>query len=157
MSLDYVGMDSWHSHQGLAHNLMSNVLGTILLRRNVFAMLQGKEVLTREILDERQSRAESWHKEGASKARTLGPAQPITCATYAQDVIEGRAAIDQGHKHSHGAPFLFGPASVVSGSLSTERERLVAQVFQPSHRFVSDWTISSKLHACLYVCSLLLN
>jgi hypothetical protein len=145
MSLDYVGMDSCHSHQGLAHNLMSNVLGTILLRRNVFAMLQGKEVLTREILDERQSRAESWHKEGASKARTLGPAQPITCATYAQDVIEGRAAIDQGHKHSHGAPFLFGPASVVSGSLSTERERLVAQVFQPSHRFVSDWTINCML------------
>lgn len=134
--------EAWFMHISLA---LCKALDLVEMLKREYEMLaaiqaineEGKEVLTREILDERQSRAESWHKEGASKARTLGPAQPITCATYAQDVIEGRAAIDQGHKHSHGAPFLFGPASVVSGSLSTERERLVAQVFQPSHSLPS--------------------
>ncbi|KAF2595928.1 hypothetical protein F2Q68_00008213, partial [Brassica cretica] len=57
-------------------------------------------------------------------------AQPITCA---KDVIEGRASVSQSHEHKH-QPMIFGPASIVNGGLSTERERMIAQVFQPSHR-----------------------
>ena len=86
-------------------------------------------------MDERHSRADDWHRQGAIKARTSRPAIPINCATYAQDVIEGRVAIQPNHQHTHGNPMLFGPASVISGSLSTDRERQIAQVFQPSHRY----------------------
>ena len=30
---------------------------------------------------------------------------------------------------------MFGPASLVGGHLTTERERMMAQVFQPGHRY----------------------
>ncbi|MCO5547893.1 hypothetical protein L7F22_001345 [Adiantum nelumboides] len=86
---------------------------------------------TRAMLDERASKAEAWHKGAASRAKVSKPAQPITCATFAQDVIEGRASLGQGHDHHHQP--LFGPASLV-GDITTERQRLTAQVFQPSHR-----------------------
>lgn len=92
----------------------------------------GEDVTTRAMLDERISKAESWHKGAALKARTSKPAHPITCATFAQDVIEGRASLGQGHDHSHQP--LFGPASLVGNSITTERQRMAAQVFQPSHR-----------------------
>ncbi|KAL9237425.1 hypothetical protein vseg_011974 [Gypsophila vaccaria] len=85
------------------------------------------------ILDERARKAEAWHRDAASRAQYTRPAQPITCATFAQDVLEGRASVSQAHEHKH-KPLLFGPASVVAGNLTTERERMVAQVFQPSHR-----------------------
>lgn len=100
-----------------------------------FLVLQGRESFSKEILDERHQRADDWHRQGAVKARTSRPAVPINCATYAQDVIEGRVAIQPSHQHTHGSPMLFGPASVVSGSLATDRERQIAQVFQPSHRY----------------------
>lgn len=61
------------------------------------------------------------------------PAQPITCATFAQDVLEGRAEVSQAHDHKH-KPLIFGPASLVGGSLTSERQRMAAQVFQPAHR-----------------------
>jgi len=98
---------------------------------------EGRESFSKEILDERHSRAEDWHRQGVSKAQSSRPAQPINCATYAQDVIEGRVPIQPTHTHTHGAPMLFGPASMVSGSLSTDRERQIAQVFQPSHSLPS--------------------
>jgi hypothetical protein len=41
---------------------------------------------------------------------------------------------------------LFGPASMVSGSLSTDRERQIAQVFQPSHRYAS----TGRRYKCYY-------
>lgn len=41
----------------------------------------------------------------------------------------------QAHDHKH-QPMIFGPASLVGGSLTSERERMAAQVFQPSHRYV---------------------
>ncbi|KAH9606483.1 hypothetical protein KSS87_016427 [Heliosperma pusillum] len=85
------------------------------------------------ILDERAKKAEAWHRNAASRAQYTTPAQPITCATFAQDVLEGRAKVSQAHDHKH-QPLLFGPASVVGGNMTTERERMVAQVFQPSHR-----------------------
>ncbi|KAH9621522.1 hypothetical protein KSS87_019335 [Heliosperma pusillum] len=85
------------------------------------------------ILDERAKKAEAWHRNAASRAQYTKPAQPITCATFAQDVLEGRAKVSQAHDHKH-QPLLFGPASVVGGNMTTERERMVAQVFQPSHR-----------------------
>ncbi|XP_074291723.1 PP2A regulatory subunit TAP46 [Silene latifolia] len=85
------------------------------------------------ILDERARKAEAWHRNAASRAQYTKPAQPITCATFAQDVLEGRAKVSQAHDHKH-QPLLFGPASVVGGNMTTERERMVAQVFQPSHR-----------------------
>lgn len=84
-------------------------------------------------LDERTKKAETWHRDAAARARYTKPAEPITCATFAQDVLEGRAKVSQTHDHKH-QPLLFGPASLVGGSLTTERGRMAAQVFQPSHR-----------------------
>lgn len=92
----------------------------------------GKE-FTHSILDERTRKAELWHRDAAARAQYTKPAQPITCATFAQDVLEGRANVSQAHEHKH-QPLIFGPASLVGGNLTTERERMAAQVFQPSHR-----------------------
>ncbi|CAN6444765.1 unnamed protein product [Victoria cruziana] len=94
---------------------------------------EGNTEFTRSFLDERVKKAETWHKQAALRSQFSKPAQPITCATFAQDVLEGRAKASQVHEHKH-QPFIFGPASVVGGNLSTERERMTAQVFQPSHR-----------------------
>ncbi|XP_008806428.1 PP2A regulatory subunit TAP46 [Phoenix dactylifera] len=94
---------------------------------------EGDKEFTREILDERTKRAETWHRNAASEAPFLKPADPITCATFAQDVVEGRANISQAHEHKH-QPLIFGPASLVGGRLMSERERMVAQVFQPWYR-----------------------
>ncbi|XP_047048783.1 PP2A regulatory subunit TAP46 [Lolium rigidum] len=87
----------------------------------------------REMLDERTQKAEAWHHNAASRAPYSKPANPITCATFAQDVIEGRASVSQAHDHKH-QPMIFGPASLVGGGLTSERERMAAQVFQPSYR-----------------------
>jgi hypothetical protein len=87
----------------------------------------------REMLDERTQKAEAWHHNAATRAPNAKPADPITCATFAQDVIEGRASVSQAHEHKH-QPLIFGPASLVGGGLTTERERMAARVFQPSYR-----------------------
>ncbi|TVT99577.1 hypothetical protein EJB05_55005, partial [Eragrostis curvula] len=87
----------------------------------------------REMLDERTKKAETWHHNAASRAPYSKPADPITCATFAQDVIEGRASVSQAHEHNH-QPLIFGPASLVGGGLTSERERMAARVFQPSYR-----------------------
>ncbi|GJN07045.1 hypothetical protein PR202_ga24834 [Eleusine coracana subsp. coracana] len=87
----------------------------------------------REMLDERTQKAEAWHHNAATRAPYAKPADPITCATFAQDVIEGRASVSQAHEHKH-QPMIFGPASLVGGGLTTERERMAARVFQPSYR-----------------------
>ncbi|KAM0944572.1 putative TAP46-like protein [Dioscorea sansibarensis] len=94
---------------------------------------EGEHEFSREILDERAKKAESWHQKAASRAPLIRPMQPITCATFAQDVIEGRAKASEFHEHKH-QPMIFGPASLVGGRLTSERERMAAQVFQPSHR-----------------------
>ncbi|ESW08511.1 hypothetical protein PHAVU_009G051900 [Phaseolus vulgaris] len=88
---------------------------------------------SRDVLDERAKKAEAWHRDAAVRARYTKPSPPITCATFAQDVLEGRANVSQAHDHKH-QPLIFGPASLVNGSLTTDRERMAAQVFQPSHR-----------------------
>lgn len=93
----------------------------------------GKE-FTESVLDERTSKVEAWHRDSAARAPYTKPAQPITCATFAKDVLEGRASVSQGHEHKH-QPLLFGPASLVGRNLTTERERMAAQVFQPGHRY----------------------
>ncbi|KAL8167246.1 hypothetical protein V2J09_008745 [Rumex salicifolius] len=96
--------------------------------------LQDKDKnLSPTILDERTKKAESWHRDAASRAKYGKPAEPITCATFAQDVLEGRAQVSQAHEHKH-QPLIFGPASLVGRTLTTERERMAAQVFQPGHR-----------------------
>ncbi|KAG5233706.1 PP2A regulatory [Salix suchowensis] len=94
---------------------------------------EGAKAFSQTILDERAKKAENWHRDAAVKARYTQPAQPITCATFAQDVLEGRAKVSQAHDHKH-VPMTFGPASLVGGSLTSERERMRAQVFQPGHR-----------------------
>ncbi|KAI5568450.1 hypothetical protein BDE02_12G015500 [Populus trichocarpa] len=94
---------------------------------------EGGKAFSQTILDERAKKAENWHRDAAVKARYTQPAQPITCATFAQDVLEGRAKVSQAHDHKH-VPITFGPASLVGGSLTSERERMRAQVFQPGHR-----------------------
>eukprot|EP00252_Welwitschia_mirabilis_P016639 TRINITY_DN3680_c0_g1_i1.p1 TRINITY_DN3680_c0_g1~~TRINITY_DN3680_c0_g1_i1.p1 ORF type:complete len:401 (-),score=124.07 TRINITY_DN3680_c0_g1_i1:452-1654(-) len=85
------------------------------------------------MLDERSKTAEAWHKEAARKSQFVKPAQPITCARFAMDVLEGRAKPSEVNDHKH-QPLVFGPASLVGGNLTTEREQIAAQVFQPSHR-----------------------
>ncbi|CAO2143216.1 unnamed protein product [Urochloa humidicola] len=87
----------------------------------------------REMLDERTQKAEAWHHNAANRAPYAKPANPITCATFAQDVLEGRASVSQAHEHKH-QPLIFGPASLVGGGLTSERERMAAQVFQPGYR-----------------------
>lgn len=93
----------------------------------------GEEEFSEVVLDERSKKAESWHRDAAIRAQYTKPAQPITCATFAQDVLEGRAKVSQAHEHKH-QPMIFGPASLVGGGLTSERERMAAQVFQPMHR-----------------------
>lgn len=93
----------------------------------------GVKEFSQLILDERTQKAESWHRDAAARARYTKPAAPITCATFAQDVIEGRAKVSQAHEHKH-QPLLFGPASLVGTNPTTERERIAAQVFQPHYR-----------------------
>lgn len=96
--------------------------------------LQGGDgEFTRELLEERANKAEAWHRSAASQAPFSKPVQPITCATFAQDVIEGRASVLEGHEHKH-PPAIFGPASVVGGRITSQRQRMEAQVFQPGHR-----------------------
>ncbi|CAN6276041.1 unnamed protein product [Urochloa humidicola] len=85
-----------------------------------------------EMLDERTQKAEAWHHNAANRAPYAKPADPITCATFAQDVLEGRASVSQAHEHKH-RPLIFGPASL-GGGLTSERERMSAQVFQPGYR-----------------------
>ncbi|KAG2544283.1 hypothetical protein PVAP13_9KG019272, partial [Panicum virgatum] len=87
----------------------------------------------REMLDEQTKKAEAWHHNAANRVAYSKPADPITCATFAQDVIEGRASVSQAHEHKH-QPLIFGPANLVGGGLTSERERMAAQVFQPSCR-----------------------
>ncbi|KAH6822177.1 2A phosphatase associated protein of 46 kD [Perilla frutescens var. hirtella] len=94
---------------------------------------EGNDELSQSILDERSKKAEDWHRDAATRSRFTKPANPITCATFAQDVIEGRAAVSQAHEHKH-QPMIFGPASLVGKNPTSERERMAAQVFQPSFR-----------------------
>ncbi|KAL4204758.1 hypothetical protein AMTRI_Chr01g111430 [Amborella trichopoda] len=71
--------------------------------------------------------------KAANQARFSKPALPITCATFALDVLEGGAKASEAHEHRH-QPLTFGPASLISGNLTTEKERMAAQVFQPGYR-----------------------
>lgn len=87
-------------------------------------------------MDERAKKAEAWHRNAAVRAQYTKPSPPITCATFAQDVLEGRAQASQAHEHKH-QPLIFGPQSLVNGSFTNERARMAAQVFQPSHRYIS--------------------
>ncbi|XP_021294173.1 PP2A regulatory subunit TAP46 [Herrania umbratica] len=94
---------------------------------------EGEKGFSQAILDDRTKKAEAWHRDAAARAQYTKPAPPITCATFAQDVIEGRANVSQAHDHKH-QPMIFGPQSLIGGSLTNERQRMAAQVFQPGHR-----------------------
>lgn len=93
----------------------------------------GDQEFSKDIMDERAKKAEAWHRNAAVRAQYTKPSPPITCATFAQDVLEGRAQASQAHEHKH-QPLIFGPQSLVNGSFTNERARMAAQVFQPSHR-----------------------
>ncbi|KAF3536053.1 hypothetical protein F2Q69_00019758 [Brassica cretica] len=86
----------------------------------------GEDEFSRDALDDRIKKAETWHRDAAARVLYSRPAQPITCAS-----------VSQGHEHKH-QPMIFGPASIVNGGLSSEIERMIAQVFQPSHRKEED-------------------
>ncbi|XAR71621.1 hypothetical protein NMG60_11017985 [Bertholletia excelsa] len=94
---------------------------------------EGDKEISEALLDERTNKAEAWHRNAAVRAQFTKPAQPITCATFAQDVLEGRASVSQAHEHKH-QPLIFGPASLIGGNPTSERERMAAQVFQPGYR-----------------------
>ncbi|KAK3229666.1 hypothetical protein Dsin_001547 [Dipteronia sinensis] len=94
---------------------------------------EGGKEFSKAVLDERIKKADFWHRDAAVRAQYTKPAQPITCAAFAQDVLEGRANVSHAHEHNH-QPMIFGPASLVGGSMTSERERMAAQVFQPQHR-----------------------
>ncbi|CAK9146551.1 unnamed protein product [Ilex paraguariensis] len=94
---------------------------------------EGATEISEAILDERTMKAEAWHRDAAARARYTKPTPPITCATFAQDVLEGRATVSEAHEHKH-QPMIFGPASLVGGNPTSERERMAAQVFQPHYR-----------------------
>ncbi|PHT98026.1 PP2A regulatory subunit TAP46 [Capsicum chinense] len=93
----------------------------------------GEEEFSQLVLDERTKKVETWHRDAAARAHYTKPAAPITCATFAQDVIEGRANVSQAHEHKH-QPLIFGPASLVGRNPTSEREKMAAQVFQPHYR-----------------------
>lgn len=94
---------------------------------------EGEKEFSQAILDDRTKKVEAWHRDAAAQAQYTKPAEPITCATFAQDVIEGRAKVSQADDHKH-QPMVFGPQNLIGGSLTNERERMAAQVFQPSYR-----------------------
>ncbi|KAF3683239.1 PP2A regulatory subunit TAP46 [Capsicum annuum] len=115
----------------------------LLLQHNATVLLyDGEKEFSQLILDERTQKVESWHRNAAARARYTKPAAPITCATFAQDVLEGRAKVSEAHEHKH-QPLLFGPASLVGVNPSTERERIAAQVFQPHYRYASSLELQS--------------
>ncbi|KAG8476369.1 hypothetical protein CXB51_033303 [Gossypium anomalum] len=94
---------------------------------------EGEKEFSLAMLDDRTKKAEAWHRDAETRARYTKPAPPITCATFDQDVIEGKANVSQAHDHKH-EPIIFGPQSLIGGSFTSERERMAAQVFQPFHR-----------------------
>ncbi|XP_051138175.1 PP2A regulatory subunit TAP46 [Andrographis paniculata] len=94
---------------------------------------EGENEFSHSTLDERTKKAEAWHRDAATRVRYTTPAAPITCATFAQDVLEGRANVSQYHEHKH-QPMIFGPASLVGRNPTSEREKIAAKVFQPHHR-----------------------
>lgn len=94
---------------------------------------EGQTQISQAMLDERTMKAEAWHRDAAARSQYTRPAKPITCATFAQDVIEGRANVSQMHEHKH-QPLIFGPASLVGRNPTTVREKMAAQVFQPHYR-----------------------
>ncbi|CAI9092583.1 OLC1v1027867C1 [Oldenlandia corymbosa var. corymbosa] len=95
---------------------------------------EGEKEVSQAILDERAQKAEAWHRDAATRARFTKPSPPITCATFAQDVLEGRRQVSEVHEHKH-QPLIFGPASLVGKNPTSDRERIAAQVFQPHYRF----------------------
>ncbi|XP_060174185.1 PP2A regulatory subunit TAP46-like isoform X2 [Lycium barbarum] len=97
----------------------------------------GEREFSQLILDERTKVVETWHRDAAARAHYTKPAVPITCATFAQDVIEGRAQVSQAHEHKH-QPLIFGPASLVGRNPTSEREKIAAQITNHEHR--GSWT-----------------
>uniref|UniRef100_A0A0D3AML4 Uncharacterized protein n=1 Tax=Brassica oleracea var. oleracea TaxID=109376 RepID=A0A0D3AML4_BRAOL len=101
-----------------AIDLMDNRVSAIKEQQ----LKNGEDEFSRDALDDRIKKAETWHRDAAARVLYSRPAQPVTCAS-----------VSQGHEHKH-QPIIFGPASIVNGGLSSEIERMIAQVFQPSHR-----------------------
>ncbi|CAN4089757.1 unnamed protein product [Withania somnifera] len=131
--------EAWLATISLALCKAFDLLEMLRKEEEILSAVQEKELqdgvkeFSRLILDERTQKAESWHRDAAARACYTKPGAPITCATFAQDVIEGRAKVSQAHEHKH-QPLLFGPASLVGMNPTTERERIAAQVFQPHYR-----------------------
>ncbi|KAH7283112.1 hypothetical protein KP509_35G061100 [Ceratopteris richardii] len=126
--------EAWLAQIGLSLCKALDLSEMLKLEEELLAVRHenGQDATAQAMLDERISKAEAWHKNAAVRAKTSKPAQPITCASFAQDVIEGRASLAQGHDHHHQP--LFGPASLVGNPITSDRQRIAAQVFQPSHR-----------------------
>ncbi|PWA36605.1 PP2A regulatory subunit TAP46 [Artemisia annua] len=104
---------------------------------------EGNVEISQAILEERAKNVEDWHRKAADQARYTKPEVPITCATFPQDVLEGRAKVSHAHDHKH-QPLMFGPAGLLGGSITSERERIAAQVFQTG--IIMLYTSAFKLH-----------
>ncbi|KAJ8772014.1 hypothetical protein K2173_027191 [Erythroxylum novogranatense] len=131
--------EAWLSAISLAIYKAVDLFEMLKREEEMLSMVKEKQLkegdgeFSKSVLDERSKRAEAWHRDASIRAQYIKPAQPITCATFAQDVLEGRAKASQAHDHKH-QPMIFGPASILGGGLIGERERMAAQVFQPGYR-----------------------
>ncbi|KAB2596797.1 PP2A regulatory subunit TAP46-like [Pyrus ussuriensis x Pyrus communis] len=123
--------EAWFTTISLAVSKTFDLLE--MLKKEEEMLVAFKERQSKKFLTDRAKRAEAWHRDAATRVQYSRPAEPITCATFAQDVLEGRARVSEMHEHKH-QPLIFGPASLIGGNPTSERERMAAQVFQPSHR-----------------------
>ncbi|KAI9078991.1 hypothetical protein K1719_039038 [Acacia pycnantha] len=87
----------------------------------------GDKKFSLDILDELAKKAEAWHRDSIARAKYAKLEMPITCATFAQDVVEGRANVSQAHDHKH-QPLIFGFASFMNENLTSEREIMAVRV-----------------------------
>ncbi|GBG65903.1 hypothetical protein CBR_g54194 [Chara braunii] len=108
-----------------------------------------REEYQKAVMDERLAKAERQHREMAASAAAGRGGDRRHVSLIGRDAIEGRRSGGGGgasvgplssrlghaqHLSQHRCPHqIFGPASLMGKTAAGERDRLVSQVFQPSH------------------------